>query len=113
MANRKQDRWFQDIEARQRNVVFPDTVQNEARFWRNLKETPWTTSTKIGVAILAFFVGGGIVAILVATLQQGIWTALALAAGMLLIFGPIFALIAWATRRSLRNIHNARRGQSR
>lgn len=113
MANHKQDRWLQDIEARQRNVVFPETVQNEARFWRNLKDAPWTTSTKIGIAILALFVGGWIVAVLVATLQQGVWSALLLAAGMLLIFGPIFALIAWATRRSLRNIHNARRGQSR
>src|SRR5439155_1019781 len=31
----KREEWLQDIEARQRNVVFPDTVNNEARFWRN------------------------------------------------------------------------------
>jgi hypothetical protein len=111
--NHKKDRWLEDIEARQSNVVFPDTVQNEARFWRNLKDIPWKTSTKIGMAILALFVGTWISIILFATLQQGIWTAVALAAGMLLIFGPIFALIVWATRRSLRNIQNARRGQSR
>src|ERR1051326_8745018 len=98
--NHRKDRWLEDIEARQRNVVFPDTVQNEARFWRNLKDIPWKTSTKIGMAILALFVGTWITVILFATLQQGIWTALALAAGMLLIFGPIFALIVWATRRS-------------
>jgi len=29
-------RWLEDVRARQRNVVFPDTVQNEVRFWRNL-----------------------------------------------------------------------------
>lgn len=109
--NHKHDQWLLDTEARQRNVVFPDTVQNEARFWRNLKDVPWKTSTKIGMAILALFVGAWIMTFLLATLQEGIWTALALAAGMLLIFGPIFALIAWATRRSLRNIHNARRGR--
>jgi hypothetical protein len=28
--------WEQDTNARQRNVVFPDTVQNEGRLWRNL-----------------------------------------------------------------------------
>ncbi len=33
MANhRKRGHWLQDIEARQRNVVFPDTVENETRF---------------------------------------------------------------------------------
>jgi len=34
----KREEWLQDIEARQRNVVFPDTVNNEARFWRNIIE---------------------------------------------------------------------------
>jgi hypothetical protein len=46
----KRDEWLQDIEARQRNVVFPDTVQNEARFWRNVGKQPFTTSTKVGLA---------------------------------------------------------------
>jgi len=114
MANsHKQNRWLQDLEARQRNVVFPDTVQNEARFWRNLRDTPWTTSTKVGVAILALFIGTSIMTIVFASLQAGIWTALALAAGILLIFGPIFAIIAWATRRNLRNTHGAHRRQNR
>jgi hypothetical protein len=25
-----------DLEQRQRNIVFPDTAENEARFWRNI-----------------------------------------------------------------------------
>ena len=33
-----QREWLQDVEARQRNVVFPDTANNEARFWRNIME---------------------------------------------------------------------------
>jgi len=49
----KRDEWRQDIKARQRNVVFPDTVQNEARFWRNIGKQPFTTSTKVGLAVLA------------------------------------------------------------
>ena len=28
--------WMRDVIERQRNVVFPDTAKNEARFWRNL-----------------------------------------------------------------------------
>jgi hypothetical protein len=34
----KREEWLEDIEARQRNVVFPDTVNNEARLWRNIIE---------------------------------------------------------------------------
>ncbi len=33
---RGREEWVQDINARQRNTVFPDTVQNEGRLWRNL-----------------------------------------------------------------------------
>jgi predicted nucleic acid-binding protein len=36
---RKRDQWLQDIENRQPNRVFPDTVRNKARVWRNLGET--------------------------------------------------------------------------
>jgi hypothetical protein len=30
------EEWQEDVSARQRNVVFPEAVQNEGRFWRNL-----------------------------------------------------------------------------
>jgi hypothetical protein len=36
--NYSRDEWLRDIDARQRNVVFPDAAANEARFWRNLHE---------------------------------------------------------------------------
>jgi hypothetical protein len=36
MGRQSKDDWLRDIEARQRNVVFPDIVQNEGRFWRNI-----------------------------------------------------------------------------
>ncbi len=104
----KRDEWLQDIEARQRNVVFPDTVQNEARFWRNVGKQPFTTSTKVGLALLALLGWGFFGVILIATFQAGVTWAFVL--GMLLFWGPIFAAIAWATRRSLHNIQNARRG---
>ena len=109
--NHKRDQWLQDIEARQRNVVFPDTVQNEARFWRNISQRPLTTSLKIGLALLAVLGWGVFARLLFSTIQEGVTWAFVL--GMLLLWGPIFGVIAWATRRSLRNIHNARRGQRR
>jgi hypothetical protein len=95
--HRKRDEWLQDIEARQRNVVLPDTVQNEARFWRNIGKQP-STSTKVGLALLAILGWGLFAVILVATFQEGFTWKFVL--GMLLFWGPIFAAIAWATRRS-------------
>jgi hypothetical protein len=109
--NHKRDQWLQDIEARQRNVVFPDTVQNEARFWRNISKRPLNTSSKIGLAVLALLGWGFFARLLFSTIQEGVTWAFVLA--MLLLWGPIVGVIAWATRRSLRNIHKARRGQKR
>jgi len=105
---RQRERWLQDVENHQRNLVFPDTVQNEARFWRNLANTPWKASTKLGMAVLAIFVATGIGMFVVAAIQGHIVWAVAL--GMILLWGPIFGAIAWATRRNLRKIEEARRG---
>jgi hypothetical protein len=105
-SHHKQDRWLQDIEARQRNIVFPNTVENETRFWRNLGTGPSKTSTKLGLAVLALFVFGFGGVILVASYQAGTMWSFLLA--MLLFCGSLFGAIAWATRRSLRNIQNGR-----
>src|SRR5206468_2967229 len=50
----KRDEWLHDVDARQRNVVFPNTVANEARFWRNVAEGKQclTTVQKIGIGLL-------------------------------------------------------------
>ena len=108
--NHKRDQWLQDIETRQRNIVLPDTVQNETRFWRNLSGRPLSTSSKIGLALLAVLGWGFFARVVVAMIKEGvIW---AFVVGMVLLWGPIFGVIAWATRRALRNIHD-RRGQKR
>ena len=36
MKSRNHQEWREDVDARQRNIAFPDTAANEARFWRNL-----------------------------------------------------------------------------
>jgi hypothetical protein len=107
--NHKHDQWLKDVEARQRNIVFPDTVKNEARFWHNLSKRPLNTSTKIGLAFLAVMGWGIFARLFYSTIQAGeTWLFVLL---MLLVWGPILGVIAWATRRSLRNIHSARRGR--
>src|SRR6476619_7656934 len=103
MSNRRRrEEWLRDVDQRQRNTVFPDTTQNEARFWRNLSETPWKTSTLVGMIILAAFVCTWLGIFIFAGLQGGVLFALALALGTLLFAGSLFGAVAWATRRSLK-----------
>jgi len=101
--------WERDIPARQRNVVFPDTVQNEARFWRNLGNQPWTPTTRIGLAILSVFIFGLLGRLVIAAFQEGVGFALRTVLVVLAIWGPIFIAIAWAARRALRTINYSRR----
>jgi hypothetical protein len=83
--DRKRDQWLQDVEARQRNIVFPNTVENEARFWRNLGTQRSNTSTKVGLGILGVFVYAGLITIFVAAFREGV--AWRLAVGMILFCG--------------------------
>ncbi len=59
----KQD-WLRDVEARQRNVVFPDTTQNEGRFWRNLysAKSSLTAPQRVGLVILSVVLLGSLAA---------------------------------------------------
>jgi|ERR1017187_1904225 glucan phosphoethanolaminetransferase (alkaline phosphatase superfamily) len=54
----KRGEWLRDVDARQRNVVFPDTAANEARFWRNLYEgkQPLTTTKIVFLVVFAIIV---------------------------------------------------------
>jgi hypothetical protein len=46
--------WERDIRNRQRNIVFPDTVLNEARFFRNVVSgrAVWNPIQRIGVLLI-------------------------------------------------------------
>jgi hypothetical protein len=105
-----QDQWLKDIEERQRNIVFPDTLRNSGRFWQNLGTTPSTTSW-IGLLILGVFYFTLLAAFLWIIFQSG--KVLSFILATLLIGGPIFGGIAWATRRTLRNLQSAGRSQKR
>jgi hypothetical protein len=51
---KEREEWEQDVNAQQRNVVFPDTVRNEGRLWRNLKtgKQKLTIVQGIGIALI-------------------------------------------------------------
>jgi hypothetical protein len=53
-VRKRLEEWQQDINARQRSIVFPDTAQNEARLWRNLAsgKQKLTTVQVIGIALI-------------------------------------------------------------
>jgi hypothetical protein len=54
MKQVSRDKWLRDVDARQRNIVFPDTAQNEARFWRNIisGQQRLTIGQTLGIAIM-------------------------------------------------------------
>lgn len=59
MKHLGKDEFLRDVEARQRNIVFPDTLNNETRGWRNLMESRHPTLIqKLGMLVLLLFVGG-------------------------------------------------------
>ena len=102
MREPRRETWRHDVDSRQRSSVYPDTLANEVRFWRNLGSQRLSTTQKIGLAILAVFFGGFLVRLSLAVMQAGL--ALKVLVGILFLWGPIFAGIAWGTRKALREL---------
>jgi hypothetical protein len=112
--NKRQKEWQQDINARQRNTVFPDTAQNEGRLWSNLAngKPKLTIAQAFAVALVAltlfgffwreavrrftFGTSGPLHDRLVTTLES-FWPQ----AVILLLFGAFFLLLRWRVRRAL------------
>ena len=106
------DEWLQELKARQQNVAIPDTVNNEVEMWRKLGEKPMTAVQKIGLGLLGVFVFG-LLFFIIAFVTEGrdlhtrilsglrFWASVVILG--ILIFGPLKALLAWSTKRALRN----------
>src|SRR5689334_19373353 len=93
----EREKWLQDIHARQRNFVFPDTVQNEGRFFRNLVNSPAPNfGARVGFALLVAYVVGAVLVFVSGILSDtdGMQELLVVIIGMIVFFGPIFAGIA-------------------
>ncbi len=60
---KNQEEWRRDVDFRQRNIVFPDTAANEARFWQNIiaGKQKLTLVQIVGVALFIFTLIGVIV----------------------------------------------------
>jgi hypothetical protein len=56
MNKRDNGDWLQDVESRQRNTVFPDTVRNEGEFYRGIANRPLTRAGKVGFVLLSALV---------------------------------------------------------
>jgi hypothetical protein len=56
MNERNSGDWLRDVESRQRNTVFPDTVRNEGEFYRGIANRPLTRAGKVGFVLLSAFV---------------------------------------------------------
>lgn len=110
------DEWLRDVEARQRNIVFPDTLNNETRGWRNLMETRHPTLIqKSGMLILLLFVIGFAFATAFFTSngfsEQGLPILALVCAGTLVLIGLIVLAIrigiAYAARDLRRHDRNS------
>ena len=110
----EREKWLQDIHARQRNFVFPDTVQNEGRFFRNLlaAQSP-NFAARVGFALLAACVVGPVSVFIFGTLSDpdGIQELLAVVIAMIVFFGPIFGRVAhpWPQHNKARPVRGVPR----
>jgi hypothetical protein len=91
MTHSKRDEWQRDISARQRNVVFPDTAANEARFWRNLLAQRWNGAVIVGLALITLTLLGAFASVV--TTQARSSNARGFA-GIMASFGAWFILLA-------------------
>ena len=106
------EEFLKDVDSRQRNIVFPDTTRNEARFWKNIGNPAFNTPAKIGLAVIGISVFGTVAFVLrdLTRENDGVEQLAIFALKYVLFFGPIFAAIAWATHRTLRKAARTRTG---
>ena len=119
MNHQARKQWESDIRARQRNIVFPETVENEARFWRSLLERKTFTLTQIvGLLLIFSMSAGGIFAMVAWQLRDSGATGTFLArlvanfGGWIIAFFlvTVFVLVlGWRARREVANHDRHRR----
>ena len=117
MRKRGREAWLDDIRASQRNVVFPDTVQNEGRFWRNILSGKgrFTITQVVGIGLM-YLTMGGVIGIAVyqkvhnSSATGSLFNRLVTNFGnwivLFSIFGVLFLLLRWRVRRALSTATN-------
>lgn len=101
-----------DLEQRQRNIVFPDTAENEARFWRNILSNRQKLSPVqiIGIGLVYVAMAAGFYGMISTELQtsQGsgeplwerIWTSMG---GWIVLLAIFFGALLVGSLVSKRN----------
>jgi hypothetical protein len=99
-----------DIEMRQRNIVFPDTLRNETRGWRNLMTSKQPLSVvQLGALSIMFFSLVGLMGELAylqfrSTPGNGLSRVVAGFGGYVIVLalcGAVFLLLRWRVRKAL------------
>jgi hypothetical protein len=116
----RQRDWEQDVANRQRNVVFPDTVLNEGRFYRNIfqRKAPLSLPQKIGVFLLGalnvavslFLLEGAISEIKENGWASFVWAYESLCCLLILAFGVLLlsrAITAKSVRSTKQKLHDS------
>jgi len=110
MTKRSPDEFRRDIEMRQRNLVYPDTLRNEARGWRGLMTSKEPLSVVQVVGMLIMLLGLPLVMVKLALTQfhdtpgTGVGRLVAGFGGYviyLLICAALFLLLRWRVRKAL------------
>jgi len=112
---KRKAQWLTDVGSRQQNIVFPNTVQNQGRFWRNLyAKQSFTVGQWIGVLIILFAYTFLLVSLIVADFPRGsslpLWEKILNAYGMYFLLWLGIVLFVILANRRFRRKH---RQQSR
>lgn len=100
MKRQSKKDWLRDVELRQRNVLFSDTMKNEAQFWRNLTESKahLTATQMIGISVmyLTVITGWAVCAVMaIHAANGGAWLTRALRAYRVSLIS-LFFVMKWS-----------------
>ena len=117
MNKRSPNEFQRDIEMRQRNIVFPDTLLNETRGWRSLitSKEPLSVLQVVGLLVLYLSVLGLLFAAGDVALTQfqntagtGVSRVVAGFGGyviLVVLCGAVFLLLRWRVQKALAGAH--------
>jgi len=113
MTKRSPNEFRRDIEMRQRNIVYPDTLRNETRAWRNLisSKEPLSVLQVVGILLLYSLVLSVLLLMGYAAFEQFHSTSGSVLNRIIAGFGPwviivllcgaVFLLLRWRIQKAL------------
>lgn len=111
----EREKWLEDLEQRQRNIVFPDTANNEGRFWKGLRDSKrYTVIQWIGIVVMGLVLLGTVVSGFQDPLDGFSWARttrmiITIVVGML-FFGAFLLAMSWSIRLDA-HLHDRRKNE--